>query len=401
MYGKTHYGIESVLFALILSCMAVGSGAAVHFGDSESLQDSDADLLPVDLISVDDSVKGTTIYWVLLTADDDAKLKYLDTIDMYPKISDAEKESIKSALKLIWEKYPMKFTKVPNKHGSVTYIGFADEAHDFTLAEEEQEVLKTVEYILTDARETSPQMRWNSDVHSEFIIHSMNRYGLSYAQKAGDYSIKPDQWKAVSIPDWIYYTAGPVSGLTGSTIKGAINGLFHSYSHAYDPNFLGQKFGSAPEYTKKYADIAYNDYRNGQTTDAAENLGYASHFLTDVGNPLHTGMCLQQFADYVLVGGDMGKTVHGRYEAYVSRNWDSKFANCLNTNTCIGNRDWSEGCKELATVSNGYSDTIYTTVHDSTNAELDQNANLKSCTYNRVLLTAKYTNGLVKYVKDG
>lgn len=62
MYGKTNYGIKSVLVALILSCIAVGPGMAADFGDPDTLQDPYADLLPVDLISVDDSVKQATPY---------------------------------------------------------------------------------------------------------------------------------------------------------------------------------------------------------------------------------------------------------------------------------------------------------------------------------------------------
>lgn len=335
-------------------------------------------------------------------------MKYLDTIDRYPKISDADKESIKSALKVMWEKYPMKYSKVPNDHGSVTYIGFADEGSDFEITDEEQELLKLVEYILAEMRETSPQVQWCSDAHRDFIDTSTAKFKFpsSYRQYAIDAAPDPDSWETVAIPDSILSLLDIRYGLSTLDAKRNINGLFHSYSHAYDPNFLleGYEFGSAPDETKKYADLAYNDYRSNRMKSAAENLGYASHFLTDVGNPLHTGMCVQQFFDYMSVGRDIEKSVHGKYERYVSNNWKAghKFIDYLDTDTSLGNRNWAEGCKELGRTSNDYySETIYTHVHDSTMEELNANTNLKSCTINRVKLTAKYTNGLVMYVMKG
>lgn len=392
-----------MLIALVLSCIAVGPAMAADFGDPDTLQDPYADLLPVDLISVDDSVKQATPYWCLLTAKDESKLKYLDTIDRYPKISEADKESIKSALKVMWEKYPMKYSKVPNDHGSVTYIGFADEASDFEITDEEQELLKLVEYILAEMRETSPQVQWNYDGHEAFINESASKFRMpkQYIEIAKSSSKQPDDWKVMPIPDSVYTALYPLTGWSQIKIKDTINALFHSYSHAYDPKFFGG-CGSAPDETKKYADFAYNYYKNDQFENAARNLGYASHFLTDVGNPLHSGKFLEQMLDYELVGKDMSKTVHGRYENYVSANWND-FEPFLKTDTALGNRNWAEGCKSLAELSHIDSDTIYREVHDSTNDELiaNTNTNLKRCTINRVKMTAKYTNGLVMYVMKG
>lgn len=96
----------------------------------------------------------------------------------------------------------------------------------------------------------------------------------------------------------------------------------------------------------------------------------------------------------------MAKTVHLKYENYVSDNWveGKAFNQYVDTGTYVGNSNWEEGCKELANHMHKYSDTVFKIVHDS--PDYKDNEQLASITANSVKLTAEYTNGLVKYVKD-
>ena len=69
--------------------------------------------------------------------------------------------------------------------------------------------------------------------------------------------------------------------------------------------------GYAPAQCENYVNIAGDYYDQPSMYNAYTNLGYSSHFLTDVGNPLHTGMELEQA---------LNSWVHGDYEAYVATN---------------------------------------------------------------------------------
>ncbi len=78
-----------------------------------------------------------------------------------------------------------------------------------------------------------------------------------------------------------------------------ITQVVHSWTHYYNPSYclpngICVPTGAALSGCKYYADIAKNNCSNGHLYTAYENLGYASHFMTDVGNPSHTGAELRQ-----------------------------------------------------------------------------------------------------------
>jgi hypothetical protein len=62
--------------------------------------------------------------------------------------------------------------------------------------------------------------------------------------------------------------------------------------HVYDPAF---KFGSAPLACNEKVESAINHAQNGNYTGAYLDLGRASHYLMDVGNPYHSNLFTGKF----------------------------------------------------------------------------------------------------------
>ena len=130
------------------------------------------------------------------------------------------------------------------------------------------------------------------------------------------------------------------------------------------------------------------------------NLGYASHFMTDVGQPLHTGAEFRQVSLSELRFGDI-KYIHNAYEDYVTSNWNSGY----NFKSIVENNwyyypisDPEQATKNLASYTHQYADTILWTIFTNPNTwQSDQN--IKNITENCLLETAKYALGLVKYVR--
>jgi hypothetical protein len=114
--------------------------------------------------------------------------------------------------------------------------------------------------------------------------------------------------------------------------------------------------------------------------------------MTDVGNPLHTGAELRQAAF---------KWVHYAYENYVTNNWNSgyKFKSVIENNWYYYPiSDPEQATKDLASYTHQYADTIVWTIFTNPNTwQNDQN--IKNITENCLFETAKYTLGLVKYVR--
>jgi len=227
---------------------------------------------------------------------------------------------------------------------------------------------------------------WNGDTHQDLIYIACKKWGISdyYAGIAKDHADDPDQWTQVppppGYPDWMW---------------NFIMQVVHSWTHYYNPE---RGWGSAPSECKYYADIAKNNYSNGHLYTAYENLGYASHFMTDVGNPLHTGAELSQVTLSAIRFGDI-KHLHYAYEDYVSNNWNSgyKFRSVVENNWYYYQiNDPEQATKDLANYTHQYADTIVWTIFWNPDT-WQNNQNIKNITENCLRETAKYTLGLVKY----
>jgi len=80
--------------------------------------------------------------------------------------------------------------------------------------------------------------------------------------------------------------------------------------HVYDPVF---KFGSAPQVCKEKVESAIGYAQNSNYTGAYLDLGRASHYLMDVGNPYHSSLFTGNPAE--------NKVRHDFYELIVYNKW--------------------------------------------------------------------------------
>ena len=341
----------------------------------------------ISIIKVDPALKNLTPYWVIIAAGsmENGKSAIFKYIDSSKTLTKDEKLKLKKFVKELGKKYPVKIIK----KGRVTLITLAKYRK---LTEEEKAMLRKVAQAVNEYFRTKYDgevgILWNADIHQDIIYISCKKWGVSdyYAGIARDHADDPDQWYQVSpppgYPDWMW-----------EFIMQVVWSWTHYYNPSYClPNGICVPTGAAPSECKKYADIARDKYLSGDKDSAYENLGYASHFLTDVGNPLHTGAELRQVTF---------EWIHHAYENYVSANWNSgyKFKSIVEDNWYYYPiNDPEQATKDLAEYSHNYVETLFWTIFLNPDT-WQSDSTVKQITENCLLETAKYALGLVKYVR--
>lgn len=384
-----------VLLALLLSAMAIIP--LVSAADEQSDPDKMVQVDPgtdtegyvaVDVINIDQSIKDATPYYYLLVLNDEGKQNYLKNLDAISSISDSkaqispeEKEKIKKGLNSIWDNYPVisETSKgdsgYPSYGGTITTLKLSPELKRVRLSDEENTLLERSQYLLKESYEqtlaNAVTPKWvGSPSHQRISYWAAYKESFPNPSTVSSVADDPDTW----------YDSSPEPFKT----------VFHSLNHYYSP--LG--VGGAPQNTYDYVWFAENEYDSGSYTQAATDLGYASHFIEDVGNPMHTGREWDQYNN---------QWVHSNYETYVGNHWYYDFETPVaNNNNYFWYTDWAQGTRDLAGYSNGYLDTLYTNVYNKgQNWNLAQDSAIDSTTQNVILRTAKYTNGLALYARIG
>jgi hypothetical protein len=158
---------------------------------------------------------------------------------------------------------------------------------------------------------------------------------------------------------------------------------------------VGWVVGQAPKDCQKYADAAINMKSQALFLESQKQLGYSSHFLSDVGNPLHAGKALEQLADLGVL--------HNQYELYVAKNWAGSgtydFGAPVQENEfwySIGSPD--KTTKNLARYSNGYIDVLWG--HLKQDKEIQDDETVTKITRKCLLQTVRNDVGLIKFVLD-
>ncbi len=281
-------------------------------------------------------------YIGLVTANDETKKVVLGYIDNL-SVSDSEKKEMKKELKDIWSRVPDKITE--KDYPVIQKIGDA-----------------ITKYVEDTYWADEQSIQWIDTAHSGLIKAGVNlAYGNSqWAGWAANYAPKPDYTDTGADRYWYHY---------------------------YNPS-IG---GGAPDACSARAGVAKTYYSMGSSyrQTAFENLGLASHYLSDAGQPMHTGVSLDTFK----------KDQHLQYEQYVDNNWNSgcKYSQYANNNAGIKSvTNPSQAVKDLAAFSKPYYSQLW--------AEINNNPNNFDTTTTRyitakaLLETAKYNAGLAKYI---
>jgi hypothetical protein len=321
-----------------------------------------------------------------LALDHSLILGYLDSAD----ISESERARYEDTLKEIWDTYPTKSVQ----RGDVTYIllektpvseagknlGY-DEHGSLGL----DPVAEAVYEGVVAERGKRVSISWNPSTHSKMADLSGRKMGISstYVSTASQAADDPDSW-----PQRIF---------GGVELSGYVEIIVHSWEHYYNPN-TGS--GDAPDYARNYANAARSDYLNLSFTDAFTKLGYALHFIQDVGQPLHTGKEYSQYEEGNKAGKEGKKSLHALYEDYVSNNWTTgyNFASTYNANGyyyAVSNP--RAATVDLAKYSNQYLDELWMTIFDYPST-FGSNTRVRQITENCLLKTALYAKGFYWYV---
>ncbi|MDI6877714.1 MAG: hypothetical protein QMC96_13215 [Methanomicrobiales archaeon] len=337
----------------------------------------------IPLIMYDPAIKNATPYWILLVGDTEGQKVRLSYIENSGATGE-EKKLMKEFLNDIWKKYPVEFIK----NGKDTYIQFDLKDQNVKLTEEENSRLEWINKAITGylnekyGISISPKW-WGNPGHSDIAYITCTKIAFPYPEIARDVADDPDLWPS-SIPTWL-----------PQWFQDAINQLYHSWNHYYNPD---NGFGAAPQDAASYANTGKTYYDQGQTAYASQYFGWSSHFITDVGNPLHTGYEYEQW---------LYPYIHYSYEEYVGQNWHSGegqgyyFESIVdNNNVYIYNSDIAESTRNLASYSHQYDDTLFCEIYDHPDTWNSSSSPVKSITENCLLQTAKRTLGLAKYIKD-
>ncbi|AGF96401.1 phospholipase C/P1 nuclease family protein [Methanosarcina mazei] len=339
-------GIGSLFLAMFLVCMAF-----VPAVSAETLTEDAADTAVEKIKSPVPEPEPTTVpdtmpespYRYLLEADNEEQEILFSYIENC-YVSDEEKKEMKKAMKDIWKRGPDQITEQDNL--------MLDKV-----------AKSTAEYL--NDKYGNVGIKWSGpNMHGDIIHIACIKWGVSTsnAQTANNSAPVPDTWNS---------------------------GFWQSYNHYYDPVL---NTGYAPTNCANRANIAKDYYNSGQYTSAYQHLGYSSHYMADLGNPMHTGKESEQY---------LNQWVHTSYESYVANNWNTgyNYKNVVqNTGTYYSITNPEQSAKNLASATRSDLNALYDAVFyypdtfgsDSDVIEITQ----------RVLgKTAKYNMGLVKYVR--
>ena len=235
-------------------------------------------------------------------------------------------------------------------------------------------------------------VRWYGGAHNKIIVAACTHNSIddTNASIAGSHASEPDGWYEGSDLEII---------------------LQRCYNHGYVPPTplppipgVPEGFGRAPENCQKNATDAVTAYYNNHLTEAFTSLGHSSHFMTDIGNPMHTGNLFVQGSLTV-----MGWEIHSKYEDYVDSNWGTLGFGELVDNT-VETEVWvtpDYSTRLLGWKTQWARDplillaTLNFITHDG-EFHLEEDPAIRGATLLTLRETTKHTNGLVRYViKDG
>jgi len=281
------------------------------------------------------------------------------------------KDGMISYLSDFEQKYPVRNVQA----GYVTFITVENKGVLLSsVSEEDIQMLNTISDAVIDEafseRDSIITSNWgssNPDVHAEMSKYAAQRAGFNstFVNIISTNASKPDK---VSLALIIGFNNIPL------------------YAHYYNP-LTG--FGGAKDSMNKCISKMLN---TSVTTEKAEYLSYASHFVCDLSMPLHTSMANEQAIEY------LHSKPHLDYESYVGQNWANgeKFGYYSQVESAqYANYNPDTYSVSLATSSNQYGATLW-------DCALNNNYNntLKLITIYCIVDGQIHLNSLMQYGKN-
>lgn len=342
-------------------------------GSHHTYQQKIESILDLTSFNIDDTITGASPYWMFIAIGDKDKKLLLDFIKEC-SVQKKKKNEWTGTMEKLWRKYPIML------QNNIIIIDpkFGNKNKGIQLSRSENEVLTEI----GDELHRAMQESIDNEISAEWVVQ--NHGSIIY-------------WacKLEGVPDGyasIAQIAAPLPDVNDPPGE-------HQYTHYYNPKGLfGIGSGGAPLACEESANQAKESYRIGQQNDAFRLLGYSSHFLSDVGNPMHTG------AEYEQITSWLGNDIHGAYEAFVNDNWATIFEPSVkNAGAAIFASSPSESTKNLATYSNSYLNELLIRIPldfllNQNKFDLSKDQKIISITKDCLSMTTRYNRGLVRYV---
>ena len=152
------------MLLLVVMVMIPVAGAGTEEAKRVFPENDTAGYLPVDVISIDPSIKDSTPYYQFLIMSSEGKQNQLNDLDLaidflYP--GDPKKDVLKAELRGkmqdIWDKYPVVLeikpggNDYPTYGGSIVTMKFASPQQNIRLTAEENDVIKKSSSIMNEA----------------------------------------------------------------------------------------------------------------------------------------------------------------------------------------------------------------------------------------------------------
>ncbi|HXX54849.1 MAG TPA: hypothetical protein VEI81_01995 [Methanoregula sp.] len=236
-------------------------------------------------LTIDESLINATPHWMFLATGEDEQNALLSYIRQ-ANVSRQQRGSWTMFLEQMWMKYPVRYVKTDNISskiipGSRISLNSRENA---TFREIEQYIAEDMDLRSNASSQTETiKPMWyaggSDSTHQKFMRIPLNDFG-GISKTLQDFAIPaadaPDTW-TTGIEANINHGFVPtgISLTTAPTSLSVINGI-----------------GIAPDNFGMYASLAKMAYTAHNYQTAFTDMGYASHFISDVGEPFHTP-CVQ------------------------------------------------------------------------------------------------------------
>lgn len=369
---------RSFLKTAAIGVVGIASGSGISAADTP-VSESAIPVSDPSRIEIDDEVKAITSNWFLLTT-------RKDSLDMYLRRGSKRKYEYNrklDTLKNIWDNYPI----VRSSNGNTVNISLSSEASSDILDPSVSGPIAETAYrgfgnVHEPAGDVSVQ--WTPNMHGNLLRFAgevCNDHG-SFVSSTTLSTFESQAGK----PDEIDNDAGAFNG----TFLDGLGKVVQSEKHYYndEPGIPGVgHFGSAPQATQTRYDKAKSAYDSDEWNKGDKFLAYATHTVSDMGQPLHTGMGAQQISDYAANGNDC---VHFVYESWAASQFD-EYKSEMDNGYSYDVTDAKQATIDLASASRNNAETVFQSIMDNGIVESD----LEDITRNRIARTGLYLKGFI------
>jgi hypothetical protein len=361
-------------------------------------------------LTINTTIIEGTPHWIFLATGTQEKKALLNFIES-ANVSQKQKDYWTQFLRNIWQDHPIVFD---NSTGSPMLIP-GKSLDDYSMTPVENATFQEIETYISEQMGQSAiiqtisksdiTVQWAEPLHSSFTSIACEKEATpeDLTRIASIGSVIPDTW---------YNYPGGIA--------------VQSINHGYVPDvLLGNGLLYAPDNCGNYALQARTAFQSHNYQEAFTNLGYANHFMGDVGQPYHTppkeiiGLAFISDPMYVIKPAVFGgviinyKALHDAFEIFASKYWDTPLPNNEGSfsNTAHQVPDYYFISNPTVSARQHGSDSatmVYPLIYEGIwhfilegDLNFATNPAIIARTKERTYHTEEYTRGLVRYVTGG